>query len=76
MTGGTKPYLIRIASGDHVSFLGIPSDDDEPEAQPPRTTDPASAWNSYSFTDARNMLRSTVRKYAGHEFKLDVGEAT
>jgi hypothetical protein len=71
-----KPYVyvIQIWPDFVASYLGVESDEDEHNSNPPRTLDYELAWKSENFVDARSHLRRVVKRYPEHSFRLNIGK--
>lgn len=69
-----KDYVILVGGGMGMRWLSHDSieDDGERSAYPPTTTYSEMAYRSTSHPEIQRMLKDTVRRYPGNQFRIDV----
>lgn len=71
--GGRRPvqeFVVEIYGFPQTTYLGVPSDEDEPEDLP-RTTDPDMAAKFVTFDEAFAECEKAAENYKPHAFRVE-----
>lgn len=64
-----QPYVVKIYAGPHDQYMGVPSDEDEPD-ELVRTSDLQFAAQFTKFSDARRAANVAAKAHPGCQFKV------